>query len=221
MSGNLLGSWNLPAIYLDAWADTNGVAGLAKAVSAQLDPKVVTSIKAFAAQCSRDNGNPCLNGAFDNDADLAAMEFATGGADSTFGYSERLHLIRKKAPNDTFYISSAPLGPGSRPVVFVDALVLRGDCDAGCHLAAQRFAEYLNGPTTKEWILMSRDAGDQATPRYLVPATLSAYRTQALRNDPLFQSIKNQLQDAAPYPQSGLNAVRKQMRDEILKSLQQ
>src|SRR6266496_1449339 len=45
LSGNLLGSWNLPALYLDAWADSHPRESLAFALGISLDPAVTAGFK--------------------------------------------------------------------------------------------------------------------------------------------------------------------------------
>ena len=110
--------------------------------------------------------------------------FAAGKTAAMFGYSERLFLIRRSAPQDHFHFSSAPIGNGNHPLLFTDAFVLRKDCDQRCEAAARAFAEYMNSARTHEWILMSSDAAKPTAPRYLLPATLSAFKAAEVRRDP-------------------------------------
>ena len=114
--------------------------------------------KAFSKQCETGGKNPCIDGAFD-DNDLSAQQFALGKSDAFLGYSERLnYMLRQGANAKRIRISSAPLGEGKRPVVFVDAFVVRRQgCDAACWQAAAKLAAYMNAPETQEWVLMSRD----------------------------------------------------------------
>lgn len=220
LAGNLLGSWDLPAEYLDAWADTYGRQKLDQAISPVLDQAVVDGLKHFAQACMTGEKNPCLDGTYKDAPESAAKQFAATGAHSLFGYSERLHFVMKGgARPEDMKIASAPLGQGSHPLVFVDALVLRRDCDAICQKGARAFAMYMNSPKTHEWIGMSRDAGAGAVPRYLLPATRSAFRTDGLRSDPHYQQFEAEIRHAAAYPNTGLLQQRKVMRDRILADL--
>lgn len=130
-------------------------------------------------------------------------------------------MVRQGADAKKIRISSAPLGEGKRPILFVDAFVLRRNCDAACQKVASRFAAYMNASTTHEWILMGKDKGTDTVPRYLIPATLSAFKAPAVRRDPHFQTLEKEIKGGAPYPASGLPAVRKKMRDAILAELNQ
>jgi thiamine pyridinylase len=222
VAGVLTGSWNMPALYLDAWADTYGPKNVGSAVSTNLDAAVMKSFKQFSRQCETGGKNPCLNGTFGGNPDQSAKEFAAGRADAFFGYSERLNFIlRQGAGGAPVRVASAPLGEGKRPLLFVDAFVMRGDCDAGCREAAAKFAAYMNRPQTHEWILTSQDAGASAVPRYLLPATHSAFKAPLVRRDAYFKTLRKEIKDGAPYPASGIPEMRKKMRDEILKQLQQ
>jgi thiamine pyridinylase len=117
------------------------------------------------------------------------------------------------------YIASAPIGKGKNPVLFVDTLVKRKDCNAQCEDAATKFALYLNLPTTQEWILMSRDSNKQATPRYLIPATKSAFKQNLVSKDKYYKKIESEIKNGVAYPNTGLPAIRSKMRDAILAEL--
>lgn len=223
LAGNLLGSWNLPALYLDAWADTNGPEGIESAISTNLDTDVIRGLKSFSKECETGGRNPCLEGDYDGEnLDKATIKFARGEVDATFGYSERLHLIIKRSSTgDDIKISSAPLGEGSNPILFVDAFVLHRDCDKTCQKAAKAFVAYMNAPKTHEWILMSRDAHAQAVPRYLMPATYSAYQIPAVSSNPYYRVLESVARNGVAYPNSGLRVVRKKMRNRILAKLKE
>lgn len=219
LTADLLGSWNLPALYLDAWADSHGAGGVGSAITATLDPGVMKWFKQLSKQCETGGKNPCIDGTFD-DNDLGAQQFAVGKSDAFLGYSERLsYMLQQGADTKKIRISSAPLGEGKHPILFVDAFVVRRGCDAVCQQTASRFAAYMNEPATQEWILMSRDKGENVVPRYLLPATRSAFRTRAVRRDAHFKRLAEEIEDGAPYPAHGLPAVRKKMRDAILAEL--
>lgn len=221
LTADMLGSWNLPALYLDAWADTHGTGGVGSAITPTLDAAVMRRFKQFSKQCETGGKNPCIDVTFD-DNDLSAQQFALGKSDAFLGYSERLsYMLRQGAEAKKIRISSAPLGEGKRPLLFVDAFAIRRGCDAACQQAASRFAAYMNAPATQEWILMSRDKGTSVVPRYLLPATRSAFRTRSVRRNAHFKRLAEEIKDGAPYPAHGLPAARKKMRDVILAELKQ
>jgi thiamine pyridinylase len=118
LAADLLGSFNLPSIYLDAWADNRGPDSVADGLSPELDGKVISGLRAFAKQCSIGGSNPCLDGTFDDNLG-PVIEFADKRADSVFGYSERLHFIRKRmrqlGSTESIYLRARLWGTGVRP----------------------------------------------------------------------------------------------------------
>ena len=218
LAGRLTGSWNVPSLYLDAYADTNGAQNLQQAVSTHLNPAVLASLQKFAKECQLGSDNPCTSDKYNN-PDVPTSVFAEGKALALFGYSERLNLIRQKAPKDTFFLSSAAIGEGDHPTLFTDAFVIRKDCDASCDHAARAFAEYMNLPTTHEWILMARDNANNSIPRYLIPATLSAFQTPLVRNDQYYLQIESEIHSADPFPSFEFSKIHTQMRDLIREQL--
>ncbi len=133
LAGDLTGSWNLPALYLDGWADTYGTKQINAALSTTLNPKVITSFRKFAQNCQVGDVNPCFDKYSDLDSGAAA--FVNNEVDAFFGYSERLNYILKNSSNSDVQLSSLPLSEGSNPLLFADALVLRKDCDQTCENA--------------------------------------------------------------------------------------
>lgn len=227
MATNLLGSWDLPAIYLDAWADTHGTEGVTSALaSGTYDPAVLESLRQFTRQCDEDAGNPCTDGTYDlaENFDLPAQRFAAGEVDAMFGFSERLHTILRSLsdPGDasSIGISSAPLGDGDHPLLFTDSFVVSKRCVEGCAEAAAAFVEYMSAPSTYAWILMSEDAPVEArVPRYLMPPTLDAYAAPQLAADPYYTAIKADTQEGVSFPNGGLFAKKNAMRDDIVDAI--
>ncbi|MDY7232164.1 hypothetical protein [Hyalangium rubrum] len=224
---NMLGSWNLPSLYLDAWVDTRGENGLRSAVTADsYDATVLDSLRRYARTCESSGQNPCIDGTYDleENFDLPAKLFAEGRADSTMGYSERLHAILRALPAgvsaSAIQISSAPLGEGSNPILFTDSYFLGAGCTGGCEQAALEFVTYMSQPSTFEWIVMSEDApAATRVPRYLLPATLDAYEAPKLRADPFYPVLASETRTGVPFPNTGLFSIRKKMRDDILSAL--
>ncbi|QRO01607.1 hypothetical protein JRI60_22580 [Archangium violaceum] len=227
VAGNLLGSWNLPSLYLDAWSDTHGPEQIQSAVTTErYDTQVIAGMRTLAQACETPAGNPCLDGTFDADEniDLPATLFAEGKADVTLGYSERLHTIVKKLPQAEdrrqLRISPAPLGAGSQTLLFTDSFFLGAQCTGECEKAARAFVSYMSQTSTYAWILLSEDApATGRVPRYLMPATLDAYQAPGLKEDPLYQRIDTTTRTASPFPNGGVLGIRKAMRDHLVQEL--
>jgi thiamine pyridinylase len=226
MASNLLGSWNLPSLYLDAWMDTRGPEGIESAVSTTYDPQVLQSLRTFVRTCQGPEGNPCIDGTYDLGVnfDLPAQLFARGQADATMGYSERLHTIIKNLPAGAsraeLKISSAPLGEGSRPILFTDSFFLSASCTGACERAALAFVDYMSRGSTFEWLMMSGDAPESGrVPRYLMAASLDAYKAPQVAADPLYQVVDAETRSGAAFPNSGLYDIRTRMTDDLVRAL--
>jgi thiamine pyridinylase len=226
MAGDMQGSWNLPALYLDAWADTYGPDKVDTALSmTTYDSGVLAAMKAFSSTCDDAAGNPCVDGTYhkDENFDLPAQRFAQKQADAMFGYSERLHTITKLlggAGAAEIKISSAPLGSGSSPLLFTDAFVLSKNCSGDCAAAATAFVEYMSAASTFEWIMAGEDAPEESrAPRYLMSASLDAYATPKLSADPHYQTIDDLTREGKSFPNSNLLGKKDQMEADILKEL--
>ncbi|EYF01817.1 hypothetical protein [Chondromyces apiculatus] len=227
MAGTMLGSWNLPSLYLDAWADTNGPEGVASAISdATYDPATLEAMMTFASTCESNGENPCLNGTYDPDAagDPGMALFAAGEADAAFGFSERLHTILKGLPvgsePEEIQVSSAPIGDGNHPLLFTDSFVLSARCTGGCADAAEAFVAYMSLPSTYGWVLSSEDAPEATrVPRYLMAPVLEAYERPELSADPFYPRINALTAAGTSFPNVGLYPVKDAMRDDLLATL--
>lgn len=155
--GNLLGSWNTAALYIDAWADSRSNPDPLEAIRLPLDADVVACLVTFASQGMDAGANPCIDGTFNNweDPDLAPTRFGKGKADALFWYSERVyHAQLAGADPSKLFVRSAPLGRGSDPVWFADIWVAPIYDDEAVpalaqkarHDAARRFVVYINTP---------------------------------------------------------------------------
>lgn len=218
LSGALGGSWTLPALYLHAWGDTHGTAGLSNAIGAALDPLVVREMEETLDFCELGPVNTCLaKDVYTPDSSVAI--YASGRSDAFLGFSERLTAIMMAgADGSQVRISPAPLGPNNTPVLYVDALTLRSGCNAECQAAAAAFARYLLDPQTYGWMLMSQDARQPAPPRYLLPATWSAFGR--VLQDPHFRDMLVAIHGAVPLPNARFAANRRAMQAALLQALQ-
>ena len=215
LAGDLLGSWNTAALYLDAWADTRSEAPQV-ALGMPLDTNVVTCLVRLAGQGNFEGRNPCIDGTYKKAPALAAEEFGTGHADALLGYLERLYYATAYLDPAKILIASAPLGDGSDPLWFVDSLVYRNDQDdedpqaiAAKRSAARQFVDYLSAPSTFGWIHAGEDIGPGSRRRYLIPATNSAMTATGIVNDPVMQQLRPMLTRGTSFPRNQLPGTRR------------
>jgi len=226
LSGNLLGSWNLPSLYLDAWTDTHGPTNVQSAVTTErYDTDVLSGMNRLARACDSAEGNLCIDGTYDDDIDLPEIRLARGLSDASLGFSERMHVVIKNLPAGAsaseLRISPAPLGQGNQPLLFTDSFTLSARCTGTCEQAARDFVAYMTQASTYQWIVLSEDApAEGRVPRYLMPANLAVYELPALEADRFYPVIGAATRTAAPFPNTGLLNIRKQMRDTLLEALQ-
>ncbi|RKH74770.1 extracellular solute-binding protein [Corallococcus aberystwythensis] len=218
---NFDGSWTLPASYLDAWLDTHPGDALASAISLPLDSPTVGAFAEVVDSCSIEAGvNPCLDGSY-ADNTVAEEAFATGQANGFMGYTERLFYILQAQPSMPLpEVISVPLGAGSAPAVFVDALVLNKNCAGTCAEDARAFTSFMQAPETRSLIAFSKDAPDGTRPRYLLQANRAFYQQEPARSDPMYQQYEPILSGARPYPNQRFPENRKALQAALLEDLQ-
>jgi thiamine pyridinylase len=222
--GNLLGSWNMPSLFLDAWVDGRPGSSAAYALHTPIDADALAAFKRFSSLCRHQGGNPCLDGTYDEEKHpaRAAEKFAQGEAEALLGYSERLFFIASKAADlSSLLVTPAQMGRGNRPLLFTDAFVLRRQAPAAVEVAARLFAAFMNSQTVQETLLMSADVSPTAIPRYLLPATMSAFEAPRIKQDRLYQDFKKAISVADPFPNTGFLNTRKALRDALKTSLEQ
>jgi thiamine pyridinylase len=203
LAGDLDGSWDSVAVYLDAFRDTYPGGDMQDALQQpEIDPVVAQQFRALRSACTKDGTNYCAGDAVDL--------FATGGADALVGYSERLNPIlshRARAVGD-LHITSATLGGGDQPTAFVDALVKSPLCSSEqCRSAAQRFAAYYVSDEVFEVSLMALDS-QSGVPRYLLPSTISSLEFGQVAQDRLYSELKLAIGGSRAYPNAGVPEAR-------------
>ncbi|MFY2558075.1 extracellular solute-binding protein [Corallococcus terminator] len=218
---NFDGSWTLPSSYLDAWADTHPGTALSTAITLPLDSPTVASFKTVVDSCSlQQDVNPCLDGTYDGNT-VAEEAFATEQANGFMGYTERLFFIRQARPTQRLpEVISVPLGTGSAPAVFVDALVLNASCTGACAEDARAFTTFMSDPEVRGLIAFSEDAPLGTSPRYLLQANRAFYQQEPARSDPMYQRFEPLLNGARPYPNQGFPENRRAMQAALLEDLQ-
>ncbi len=98
--------------------------------------------------------------------------------------------------------------------------VLKKGTSENIRNAAHRFIDYMQKPETYTWIVMSRDAGNAAIPRYVIPATVSAFAAEPIASDRYYQAIQATINISGNFPNSGLPSIHQKMQIAILKELQ-
>lgn len=203
LAGNFAGSWTLAGAYVDAWADTNGTANLAAAYSATLDPTAMVDLRAVVHSCEVSGNNPCIDETY-KDNRKAEEAYALGKANGFFGYTEQLHYIRAIKPDSPLpSIISAPVGKGTHPVMFVDALVFNPGCTGQCLTDAQDVATYMASVPVRTLIAFSQDAPKGAIPRYLLQASQGFYAAPPASEDPMYKAYLPIVSQATAYPNQG------------------
>jgi thiamine pyridinylase len=224
LAARLTGSWNLPSLYLDAWQDAHPRSSSAYALHSDLDSDVVQQLRIISKRCADGDKNPCLHGGYDGD-DLhpypAAEALAKGEVDAAIGYSEGLHTIVSIAGHaDGLHVTAAPLGNGKSPLLFTDALVARRDAGSKQRDAAQAFSAFIISPEVQEALLTSADVSLTAVPRYLLPATRSAFDRPRLRKDRLYRALRASIaRSSGMFPNTGFLNMRKPLRDAVEREL--
>ena len=66
---------------------------------------------------------------------------------------------------------------------------------------------------------MSRDAGEDSIPRYLLPATRSAFTETELAKDRFYVELNKQIRDAKSYPNQNFYKVKDEAKCQIYTSL--
>ncbi len=215
IAGDMKGEWGTPMLYMDAFQDTHPDSPLDKVLAKDLDTEVLEGLRTVADLCpDKDGSSVCRS-----DAPAA---FVSGKVAAYFGYSERLNkVLRAGEKPKGILIRPAPLGAKSQPVLFTDVVVQSAKCEDSCADAATRFLEYYTEDKTYESVLLAKDVGWDAVPRYLFPATLSAFQIPDVKKDTLYQQLEPVAREATSFPNAGVfDAVRgEELAEKIWKSL--
>ncbi len=216
--GNYNGSLTLSPIYLDALADTTckpESAGpdctktLRGTVSEDtVDPTTMRYFRPLVESCATNSKtNPCLSGAYKSNHGAEAALVAQQ-ANGYVGFTEGLFYIlsASKLPVN---VISAPLGEGTYPVMFVDALVVRKGCalNTDCFEKAKAFIQVMSTSPVRELIALSEDAGPKAIPRYLLQASKGFYQRDDVKRNPYYPQFEAIIDKAAPFPNDVKDAV--------------
>jgi thiamine pyridinylase len=145
------------------------------------------------------------------------QRFARGGADALVGYSEQLNAVFRtdgRVVGDLAVAAAPESGEGPR--LFTDALVMSPRCTAPAYLeAVRRFAAYCISDRVYETLMMSRDVGAPAAPRYLLPCTASAFGHGSVAGDRLYQQLRGAVVGTSPSPGERTPRAREPASDQV------
>lgn len=219
--GNFKGSWTLPALYVDAWADThtNNPSQVAQSYNLPLDQATMNIFSPVVNLCGPQGGQ-CLAGAY-RDNTLAETLFAQNQANGFVGYSERLFYILQARGGDITLPSviSAPLGVSSNPVMFVDALVLNRACTSQCATDAATFSRFMSSLQVRTLIAFSNDVSPKTFPRYLLQALASFYTSPPGSQNLIYQQLYPFVQTAQAFPNNGFPEAKDPLNAALVKVL--
>ncbi|MEM1323398.1 MAG: extracellular solute-binding protein [Bacteroidota bacterium] len=223
--GNFAGSWTLPSTYIDAYGDTydNQAATLLKAYSPPLDAGTMVPFSQVVDACQDAQGkNPCLDGTYKDNSEAEQL-LAANNANGFIGYSERLYYISKFNPDTLPDLISAPIGGGSNPVMFVDALFFNKECANSneCGGDASNFMYFMNQVETRNIIAFSLDVPqEKRIPRYLLQANKNFYTSAPAKDNGIYQKLKTRVTDLAlPIPSDDLLNRRHVLNDSLKAAL--
>ena len=219
--GNFKGSWTLPSLYVDAWADThsNDPAQVAGSYNLPLDQTTMDAFSPVVDLCGA-NGGDCLAGSY-KDNTLAETLFAHNQANGLVVYSERLFYVLQARGGDVSlpYVISAPLGVNSNPVMFVDALALNPACTGQCAADAETFSYFMSSLEVRNLIAFSNDVSPKTFPRYLLQALESFYTSPAGSENLIYQQLAPFVGQARAFPNQGFPQARLQLNPALVEAL--
>lgn len=150
----------------------------------------------------------------------AETAFASGNAGGFIGYTKQLFAIRHANPSAPLpAVISAPIGDGSNPLMFVDALVFNPGCVGACLSAAQAFATYMSSVAVRNIIAFSQDGPQGTLPRYLLQANPSFYSSSPASSDPMYKAYTTIVNRATPFPNTGFPEGRTALNDALTAAL--
>lgn len=210
------GSWTLPSLYVDAWGDTNGTSDLQAGYELPLQQQTMAFFPTVVNSCVTGGKNPCLDGTYDDDQ--VATRFATHQANGFIGYTESLFAIRSVNPSAPLpTVISDPIGGGTHPTLFVDALVFNPACTGECLSIAQTFASYMSTVDVRSIIAFSLDGAPGTLPRYLLQASEAFYSVPPASQDPMYQAYAPITAAGRSFPNTNFPEARLPLNEELLK----
>jgi thiamine pyridinylase len=222
--GDYDGSWRLPSMYINAYAQTYGTGRLNRAFVMPPDPAVIQNMLTVAATCATNNANPCIDGTYHGSATPGVTEqaFATGQAGADMGFSEQSFYINTYAPAAPLYVTPAVWGNQPQPLLFSDAFVTSSaNCPNGtpCSADAAAFTTLMSGQAVKAYIVEALDLGSGSPWRTLLVATQPFYARPEIANNPMYQQYTPVFATALAFPNMFTGSLQTQMKTQICQAL--
>ncbi|CAF3434137.1 unnamed protein product [Rotaria sp. Silwood1] len=167
--GNLDSDWDLPALWVTSYQDSDNSASEVMAFALHDYTKnSFQNMRKFVELCNRsEDENHCLDGTFTNNNDIPTILFARHQAAAMFGFAERLFSVLKYGNSNEYNnIKVIPLSIGSarnQPLFFTDAFVFRRNMSADILNASRLFTEFMGTPRMQAAIVGSGDSPGSIT----------------------------------------------------------
>ena len=197
---NLSNALGLAEIYMDAWTDQATNATFSQDSYKAYHNQTQNNLSTLADYtCTAQGTIPSLDGTYNTDAKLAALLFAKEEAAYYIGYSEDYSVINpsQRYTNDSIAAIHAPWGDYHKPTLALDSLVISKQATPEAQAAALLFADYLTAPETYEWMVLGKDCPEIPTPRYLLPASVTAFTKSTIGEDPMMMDYYRAIQHTA------------------------
>ncbi len=221
--GYLNGTWTIPSLYLQAFAQTYPGKTTNDALKMPADEAVIDKLIQFGADCAINGDNPCTDNRYHKAADGSIERaFAGGEAPNDLGFSERsFFLVSDLATPESLSVIPMPWGdsPDARPLIYSDAFVTNSQTcsSAACQADSQGFSAFMTTVAVKKTIAFSKDLPYGSAARHLLPATKAFYDPKVLKDDPIYTQVLKTLLEKSP--RAYLNNFTPQMQHDLLSGI--
>lgn len=205
LAGVFLGGWGLTADYLFGYAQNNGYANIASALTDPIDPAVITNINTISNECAFSGDNQCITQAGYKalpDGQVAKL-LATDVTSTYMGFSEQSFYVELFG-GDISQLSIIPMlwGKQQTPMLYTDAFVTSSaNCSANpCLSDATAFTSFMISDEMRNYIAFSEDLPGGTPPRHLAVATQSFYQQAQVTTDPIYSQLVQYLPTANAFP---------------------
>lgn len=225
LAGVFLGGWGLTADYLFGYAQNNGYANIASALTNPIDPAVIANINTISDECAYSGSNECITQAGYKalpDGQVAKL-LATDVTSTYMGFSEQSFYVELFG-GDISQLSLIPMlwGTTQTPMLYTDAFVTSSaNCSADpCLSDATAFTDFMISDQMRNYIAFSQDLPAGTPPRHLAVATQSFYQQATVTADPIYSQLVNYLLTANAFPNFLMEADQANIHQGTCQALQ-